>query len=164
MSADAALKAARDAGIRIGIDGDDLVLEASAKPSPAVLELLSQNKAGIRARLRAAEHGWGTEDWQAFFDERASIAEFDAGLPRPQAEARAFDCCIAEWMNQNPVHSMADRCIGCGGGDRPGDPLLPFGIESHGHAWLHSRCWLAWSAARKAESVAALKVKGLTPR
>jgi hypothetical protein len=32
MSAAEALKAARVAGIKLGIDGDDLVLEASASP------------------------------------------------------------------------------------------------------------------------------------
>jgi hypothetical protein len=26
-----------------------------------------------------------TEDWQAYFNERAAIAEFDDGLPRPEA-------------------------------------------------------------------------------
>jgi hypothetical protein len=30
---------------------------------------------------------WSTEDWQAYFDERAAIAEFDVGLRRPEAEA-----------------------------------------------------------------------------
>ena len=36
------------------------------------------------------------------------------------------------------------------------DPLLPFGIESSGHAWLHSRCWEIWHAKRKAKAVATL--------
>jgi hypothetical protein len=40
VSAAEALKAARAAGIEIGIDGDDLMLEASAPPSAAVLDLL----------------------------------------------------------------------------------------------------------------------------
>ena len=38
------------------------------------------------------------------------------------------------------------------------DPLLPYGVEPTGHAWLHSRCWEAWHAARKSEAAAALKV------
>jgi hypothetical protein len=48
MSAAEALKAARAAGLRLGIDGDDLVLEASAPPPP-VLNLLSRHKASIVA-------------------------------------------------------------------------------------------------------------------
>jgi hypothetical protein len=45
MSAAEALKAARAAGIQLGIDGDDLVLEASAPPPPDVIDLLSRRKA-----------------------------------------------------------------------------------------------------------------------
>jgi hypothetical protein len=29
------------------------------------------------------------DDWQAYFDERAGIREFDGGLPRPEAERLA---------------------------------------------------------------------------
>ncbi len=103
MSAAEALKAARAAGIRVGIDGDDLMLAASAPPPPAVLDLLSRHKAGIVTLLRPAEDGWSAEDWHVFFDERAGIAEFDGKLPRGQAEARAFACCAEEWLNRNPV-------------------------------------------------------------
>jgi len=45
MIAAEALKAARAANIRrIGLDGDDLVLEAFAPPPPAVLDALSRHK------------------------------------------------------------------------------------------------------------------------
>ena len=47
------LQAARAAGISIGVDGADLVLEAAAAPPPALLELLSHHKARIIALLRA---------------------------------------------------------------------------------------------------------------
>ena len=89
MSAVEALKAARAAGIQLGIDGDDLVLEASAPPPPGVIDLLSRHKAGIVALLRPADDGWSAEDWQVFFDERAGIVEFDGGAPRTWAEALA---------------------------------------------------------------------------
>jgi len=52
MSAAEALKAARAAGIRLEIDGDDLVLEASAPPPPVVLDLLSLHKVHVIAMLR----------------------------------------------------------------------------------------------------------------
>jgi hypothetical protein len=35
-------------------------------------------------------HGWDEEDWQAAFDERAAILEFDENLPREDAEAQAW--------------------------------------------------------------------------
>ena len=115
MSAAEALKAARAAGVELAVDGDDLVLEAASAPPAAVLDALSRHKAEIVALLRPAEDGWSAEDWQVFFDERAGIAEFDGGLPRAEAEAQAFACCVVEWLNRNPERSPPGRCLGCGG-------------------------------------------------
>jgi hypothetical protein len=112
--------------------------------------------------IGAIGHSWSGDDWRAFFDERAAIAEFDGGLPREQAEARAFTGCVAEWLNRNPVRSSPDSCLRCGEAEQGHDPLLSFGTESTGHAWLHSHCWSAWSAARHAEAVAALAAMGIT--
>jgi hypothetical protein len=145
MSAAEALKAARDAGIELQLDGDDLVLEASAPPPAAVLDLLSRHKPGILVLLRAGRDGLSAEDWQGFFDERAGIAEFDGGLPRIHAEARAFACCVAEWRNRNSVRSPPGRCLACGDGDHAHDP----------------RCWPTWHAGRKAEAIAALAAMGI---
>jgi hypothetical protein len=161
MSAVHALKLVRAAGVRIGIDGDVLTLDAEAAPPPVVLELLARHKAQVVALLRSGPDGWSGEDWRAFFDERAGIAEFDGGLPREQAEARAFACCIAEWLDRNAVRSPPGRCIGCGEAEHGQDPLVPFGTEMAGHAWLHSHCWLTWQAGRKAEAVATLLTFGI---
>jgi hypothetical protein len=49
--------------------------------------------------------GRSAEDWQVFFGERAGIAEFDGELPRLDAETKAFECCVVEWQNRNPVCS-----------------------------------------------------------
>src|SRR5271166_2537894 len=161
MSAANAIRAAGAAGVHLGIDGDNLVLEASAPPPPAVIDLLSRHKAEVIALLRPAEGGWSAEDWQVFFDERAGIIEFDGGLPRAEAEAQAFACCVVEWLNHNPAHSPAGRCLGCGDREHAHDPLLPYGVEPTGHAWLHSHCWIAWYAARKAKAVSALAAMGI---
>jgi hypothetical protein len=160
MSAAEALRTAGASGVRITLDGNDLILTAPSEPPAAVLDLLSQHKAAIVRLLRRMSRVWSAEDWQAFFDERAGIAEFDGGLPRAQAEAQAFDRCVDEWLSHNPVRSPPERCLGCGGRDYH-DPLLPFGIEPTGHAWLHSRCWPNWQAARNAEAVAALAKEGI---
>jgi hypothetical protein len=160
MSAIRALKAARAAGVRLGIDGDDLTLEADAAPPPDVLDVLARQKLGVIALLRVGSDGLSGEDWRAFFDERAAIAEFDGGLPREQAEARAHACCVAEWLNRNPVRSSPDSCLRCGEAEQDHDALLPFGTESTGHAWLHSHCWSAWYAGRLAVAAAALSSMG----
>jgi hypothetical protein len=113
------------------------------------------------ALLSREREGWSGEDWHAFFDERAGIAEFDAGLPREQAEPRAYACCVTEWLNRNPVCSSPNRCTRCCEVGHVRDPLLPFGTERTGHAWLHSCCWSAWSTARHAEAAAALEAMGI---
>lgn len=161
MSAAEVLKAARAAGIHLGIDGDDLVLEATVPPPAAVLDALSRHKAELVSLLRPTENGWSAEDWQAFFDERAGIAEFDGGSAREQAERRAFACCVVEWLNRNPVRSPPGRCYSCGKVQHAHDPLLPFGTEAGGYAWLHSGCWPAWHAGRKAEAIATLASMGI---
>ena len=79
MSAADALKAARAAGIQLGVDGEDLVLTASVPPPAAVIDLLASHKAEVVALLRPGRDGWSAEDWQVFFDERAGIVEFDGG-------------------------------------------------------------------------------------
>ena len=84
---------------------------------------------------------WDADDYRAFYHERAGIAHFDGGLSRPEAEALAFACCVAEWLSRNPVRSSPGRCLACGGREHPNGRLLPFGAGSTGHAWLHGRCW-----------------------
>jgi hypothetical protein len=102
MSAVHALKLARAAGVRIGIDGDALTLDADAAPPTVVLDLLARYKAQVIALLRPGRDGWSSEDWRAFFDERAGIAEFDGGLPRAEAEMSAYDHCVTKYMALNP--------------------------------------------------------------
>jgi hypothetical protein len=53
MSAAKAIRAARDAGIDIAIDGNDLLLTASAPPPTEVVDLLSRHKTEIIAFLAA---------------------------------------------------------------------------------------------------------------
>jgi hypothetical protein len=100
---------------------------------------------------------WSVADWQAYKAERAAILEFDAGLVREQAEAEAYDCCIAEWLRQNPVISPAGRCLLCGEADHPKDAVLLFDATPHGRAWLHSDCWPQWQSRRNAAAIGALE-------
>jgi hypothetical protein len=104
MTAAHALQSARAVGIRVRIDGDDLELQSPAQPPQEVFELLL-HKADILRLLRPTNDGWSPQDWQVFFDERAAILEFDGGLPRAESEARAFACCLTEWINRNPTPS-----------------------------------------------------------
>lgn len=162
MSAATALKAAHAAGVELAIDGDDLVLEAVSEPPAAVLGALSKHKAEIVALLRPGRDGWSAEDWQARFDERAGIVEFDAGLPRAEAEAEAFAGLIVEWLNRHPIPSASGRCVWCGKADTPSEKVLPFGTCEH-HNWVHAGCWLAWHQSRQKEAVTALRKMCIAP-
>jgi hypothetical protein len=166
MSAAQALKAARAAGIELDIDGDDLLWAAPEQPPTAVLDLLARHKTGIVRLLRSGDDEWSAEDWQAFFDERAGIAEHDGGLSRSEAEALAFAHCVVEWLMRHPVRSKPGACLRCGRVEDERDGIvLPFGTEASGHAWLHSHCWPAWYSGCKAEAAAALSVMGIgSPR
>jgi hypothetical protein len=160
MSAAEALKAARAAGIKLAIDGDDLVLEASASPPPAVIDRLAGYKTEIVAMLRPRR---SAEDWLLFFEERAAIAEFDAGLSRAEAEAQALASCIVEWLNQHPAPSAPGRCAWCGNAESRSAVVLPFGTEPGTHTWLHAECWSSWHRARKTDAIAAIGAMGIVP-
>ena len=161
MRAAEAPKAAHTAGIRVGIDGNDRLLGAMVPPPSALLDLPSHHTNGVVALLQPNGENWSPKDWQVFFNEQAGVAELKKGLMRTQAEALAFACCVAEWLNRNPTYSPAGSCFGCGGAEHSHDPLLPFGIGRAGQVWLHSRCQPAWSAGRKAEAVSALAAMGI---
>ncbi len=104
MSAIEALRMARENGVRLSIEGTDLILDADREPASRVLETLRRHKAGIVALLSTAEGDWTAEDWRVFYDERPGIAEFDGGQTRSEAEVLAFECCIVEWLNRYPQH------------------------------------------------------------
>ncbi len=106
---------------------------------------------------------WDAEDWQAFFHERAGIAEHDGGLSRTDAERQAFECCVVEWLWRHPpTASGPERCAHCGEPiGEPGRGGLPFLTGDGGHVWLHSGCHGDWSAQRRAEAVAALERLGI---
>lgn len=160
MSTNAALKVARAAGIQIGVDGDDLVLEAAVPPPPGVFDLVSHHKAQIIELLRATSDEWTAEEWRAFFDERAGITEVDGVRTRAEAEAIAFESCVVEWLNRHPICSDPDRCAWCDKPDRDGHAVVPFGVESHGHAWLHPECWPNWFEHRRQVATDALAKMG----
>jgi len=160
MNAVDALKAAQAAGIQVSIDDDDLILEAPAPPPQNVLTLLAHHKAGILTLLYSAED-WSLSNWRTLFGERAGHFEFDCGMSRTAAEARAFDCCVVEWLNRNPAPSPAGRCSWCKQVESHDAVVLPYGAESGNHAWLHPKCWPMWHRKRRADATVALREIGL---
>jgi hypothetical protein len=121
----------------------------------------SASPRAIRLRSQPQPQGeWSPEDWLVFYGERVGIGEHDFGLPRPEAESRAYDTCIAEWLYRTALVSEPGPCPICGDADRPNDMLLAVGIVG-GRTWLHIGCVKAWCAGRQAEAVAALAAMGI---
>ncbi len=161
MSAVEIFRMAQENGVHIGIEGADLILDAEREPAPQVLETIRRHKASIVALLTEEEGNWTAEDWRAFYEERAGIAEFDGGQTRAEAEARAFEHCVTEWLNQHPEPSDPGHCAGCGTAETSGARVVPYGSNPVGHAWLHPGCWDAWSQARHRTAASALMVVGI---
>jgi hypothetical protein len=118
-----------------------------------------------RTTWRWTQGAWArdalADEWRRFFDQRRDVAERAAGLSRPDAEARAFRCCVVEWLNRHPIGSSPGRCCWCSGMERKDNVLLPIGIDSSGHAWLHSNCWKPWRDWRQTEAFLALASFGI---
>ena len=55
MTVDDALKLARDCGVRVTLDGNDLALEADAPPPPRLVAIVGRGKWDIVAALRLRE-------------------------------------------------------------------------------------------------------------
>ncbi len=161
MSAIEILRMARENGVHIGIEGADLILDAEREPAPRVLEVIRRHKASIVTLLTAAESNWATEDWKAFFDERAGILEHDHGLSRQAAERRAFDFTVVEWLNRHPDQSDPERCAWCGATETSGARIVPYGANQSGHAWLHPACWQPWHDERRQSAISALTTLGI---
>ena len=159
MNVTEALSAAQAAGVKITIDGDDLLLSAPAQPPAELLALLIQFKKAIITLSLQGKGKISTEGWQELFDERAGFGEFDGGLRRDQAEAQAFSCCIREWLDRNPVRTTPGRCGLC---DQSSGLLRPYllgnSIRSSNYIWLHHECSQAWLQKRRMEAVEALTV------
>ena len=79
-------------GVLLAREGDKLVLDG---PEALLTETLVEKLRALKPEIfRAMESDWGS-DWQAYFDERAAMAE-SARLARQEAEARAFESCVVE--------------------------------------------------------------------
>ncbi len=162
MTAAEALRTARASGVRVMTDGRDLLLEARTPPPPQVLNALGRHKREVITLLQTAGHRSSAEDWQAYYDERAAVREYDGGLPRGEAEQLAFEDTVTQWLclHPAPASNPQEGCVHCGAGDQPGNTLIAV-LAAEGFVWVHDGCWKGWQADRRRQASMALQRLGL---
>lgn len=140
--------------------GDSGDISAISTQSVATVAASPPLRGSLHAYARESALAWDAEEWQSFFDERAGIAEYDGGLPRPEAERSAYQSCLAEWEDQNPVQSSSDRCCVCGKQEGRDTALLAIGLNPN-QVWLHDVCWKIWREDRLKQAKACLDRLGI---
>lgn len=100
------------------------------------------------------------QDWQHFYGERAAVLEHDHELPGPEAERRAFEMCVVEYLNRTLTNSAPGRCAWCGEAEDGKAAVLPFGTTKAA-TWLHGPCWKSWYRQRHQEAVSTLAEMGI---
>jgi hypothetical protein len=113
-----------------------------------------------RGRTSIPVSKWTPGDWREYYEEKAAVLEYDGELPKDEAEAQAWECCVVKWLNKNPEPSAPEHCMWCGkpGGGRA---VVPFGIRDH--TWLHPDCWHPWHQRRIKRAKVALRSIGVGP-
>ena len=104
MSAIEVLYEAQTAGIRISVNGGDLVVEAPPATSPELLGRIGHYKADIVALLRRGKDGWCAFDWNQLY--RACVKFNEAeGPDNPdnpdEAKDNAHKFCADTWLDLN---------------------------------------------------------------
>ena len=89
MSPFETLRALRQLGIAVELDGERLSLRAGMAAPDHLLNQARTQRDAIAALLRPDHHGWTEEDRLVAIEERAAILEYDHGLSRQEAEAMA---------------------------------------------------------------------------
>jgi hypothetical protein len=149
MNALLVLSKARAAGIEVTVAGESLVLRAAAKPPDNLMAALSQHKQEILRLLRDRPVEWDHADWQAYFAERAGIAQFDGGFNRLEAELCAFLDCVDRWLVMSPpVVDLPHLCLQC---RLPleGDHKVEAAGTAGKRGLLHAACADKWKVSRR---------------
>lgn len=137
---------------------------APRSPQRTSVERLRQqaNECECRSPTARMGTGWSNQDWFAYFAERAGILEHDEGLSRTEAESRAFEICVVEWLNRHPVQSCSGLCAHCGRPEGKSSPIVPYGYLTN-TAWVHPECWHEWHRGRTKWAEHSLESLGLLP-
>ncbi len=125
------------------------------RKAPATSTLCEINE--LSSRSQKSQKSQPLEPEIIDFEERAAFLEFDGELSREEAEARAFEWCIVEWLEHHPVTSTPGRCAWCGEQEGVDAVIVPFGTDTNGHTWLHHACWKPWHQRQRERAIKELR-------
>jgi hypothetical protein len=162
MTARAALRAAREAGVELEAVGTEVTMRVPDGISPAALDAIRSYHVEIATLLTRGPGGMTGEDWIVLFEDRAANLEHEGGLPRHEAKRRAVDYTLVAWRDRVPAARTVDVCTHCSRRGEPGMQLVPYGTLETGTAVLHTSCWSAWNADRIRRGTAFLNSLGVT--
>ena len=115
-----------------------------------------------KARKPAPEQdSWRAKDWKAYYVERAAIRQYDAGMSRREAELRAIEDTIAEWLRRRPIDAEPSACAWCHKQDIGQHDIRVVEYRSGGNLWAHASCWSALRATWTYEADMALHAMGV---
>jgi hypothetical protein len=154
------------AGGHLTAKGSQLQISAPLPLPERLVEDLRRSKADVLTFLSGGRGTWDADDWREWITERAAILEYDGGLPRPEADRRAFLHALVEWCNRHPPEADPNLCAGCGGAiNTVGTDWRPLGDGATVHyGGRHGlQCFEAHGAKRRDEACKALAALGLAP-
>jgi len=145
-------------GGQVRIEGERLRIRA---PRPLPAPLMEKAKAARRELLALLSGtAWDGEDWLTWITERAAILEYDGELPRAEADRRAYEHAIIEWLNRHPYQGDPGQCAGCGDPirDQANDwrPLADGATVHYGGPW-GLRCLDSHSQRRRGEAATRMR-------
>jgi hypothetical protein len=98
------LRKAKDAGLTVQVDGNNLLVRGPRRLEPVARELL-RHKTIVMAAL--------SSEWQCFYDERTAIRQHGGYYSRQEAERLAWGEVVNEWHMTHGKRTPHDLCAGC---------------------------------------------------
>src|SRR4051812_29763133 len=103
-------------GVSVQVRGTEVILDGPVQVlTDELVAKLRASKSTLLAALASSETAWDATDWQAYFDERAAVRQYDGAFSCSDAETLAFEDCVQRFVSMDHRRSGAvGVCAHCG--------------------------------------------------